>query len=245
MITVDTTSTIEAVAEGVYTTTLSAVGSGTYTMVAGTPAFNPAGGSYGSAQTVTISSVTPSAIIFYTTDGTTPTTNSAIYTTPISVPGTEILQAFATYTGFANSTIESSQYTIGNMTGTPTFSPAPGIYNSSQTVTISDLTPSATIYYTTNGTTPSTSSTTYSAPITVAVTETVEAIATAGSSSQSAVGNAPYTIGAVAPSFSPAGGSYGLAQTVTISDSFPNSTIYYTITAGDNRNDTDDRLYGL
>ena len=89
VIIVDTTSTIEAVAEGVYTTTLSAVGSGTYTMVAGTPTLNPAGGSYGSAQTVTISSVTPSAIIYYTTDGTTPTSNSAVYTTPIAVPGTE------------------------------------------------------------------------------------------------------------------------------------------------------------
>ena len=82
---------------------------------------------------------------------------------------------------------------------TPTFSPAGGTYSSAQTVTISDATSGATIYYTTNGTTPTTSSPVYSGPITVSSTETIEAIATASGYSQSAVGSAAYTISTTAP----------------------------------------------
>jgi Chitobiase/beta-hexosaminidase C-terminal domain len=61
---------------------------------------------------------------------------------------------------------------------TPTFSPAAGTYTSIQTVTISDSTSGATIYYTTNGSTPTTSSTHYTSPITVSSSETVKAIGT-------------------------------------------------------------------
>jgi hypothetical protein len=66
-----------------------------------------------------------------------------------------------------------------NVTATPTFSPAAGTYTAAQSVTISDTKPGATIYYTTNGTTPTTSSTVYSGPITVSASETLEAMATA------------------------------------------------------------------
>jgi hypothetical protein len=77
---------------------------------------------------------------------------------------------------------------------TPTFSVPAGTYTEAPTVIISDTTPLATIYYTTNGTTPTTSSTVYSGPITVATTETLEAIATASGYSQSAVASAAYII---------------------------------------------------
>ncbi|MGA3263399.1 MAG: chitobiase/beta-hexosaminidase C-terminal domain-containing protein [Terracidiphilus sp.] len=77
---------------------------------------------------------------------------------------------------------------------TPTFSPAAGSYIGIQTVTISDSTPGATIYYTTNGSAPTTSSTPYTGPITVSATETVEAMATIGGGSNSAVATALYTI---------------------------------------------------
>jgi len=84
--------------------------------------------------------------------------------------------------------------TGGSPVATPTFSPAGGTYASPQTVTISSSTAGATIYYTTNGSTPTTSSTVYSGPITVSATETVKAIATASGYSASAVGSASFTI---------------------------------------------------
>jgi len=88
-------------------------------------------------------------------------------------------------------------------TAAPTFSPASGVYNSltamTISVTISDATPGATIYYTTDGTVPTTSSTVYSGPITVSSAglltfDTIQAIAIASGYSPSVMSSALYTI---------------------------------------------------
>ena len=162
-----------------------------------TPTFSPAAGAYTSAQSVTISDATSGATIYYTTNGTMPTTSSTAYTGPITVSSTETLEAIAVATGDNNSAVASAAYTITPalpMVSTPTFSPAAGTYTSAQSVTISDATSGATIYYTTNGTTPTTSSTPYTGPITVSSTETLEAIAVATGDTNSAVASAAYTI---------------------------------------------------
>jgi hypothetical protein len=351
------------------------------TTVVATPTFSPGAGTYTSAQTVTISDATSGATIYYTTNGTTPTTSSTVYSSPISVATTETVKALAVKSGYTNSTVGSAAYTItsstssypvtdtfsgtgalssnwtnttasgsygyvplaqaggtvvtsrsgywglatytgvtftndqysqvkfvyhtsglatmatgpcvrmntagngicyfpdqgqmrvlnggtettiivscpvaaagdtvklsvtgttytctdittgatasgtnsaystgnpgilidqqysssyalaqfqadcvptcGGTAATPTFSPAAGTYSSAQTVTISDATSGATIYYTTNGTTPTTSSTVYSNPISVAASETVEALAAKSGYTNSAVGSAAYTI---------------------------------------------------
>ena len=168
-----------------------------------TPTFSPAAGTYTSAQSVTISDATSGAIIYYTTNGTTPTTSSTRYTGPITVSSTETLEAIAVATGYTDSTVASAVYTISlslPLVATPTFSPAAGTYTSAQSVTISDATSGATIYYTTSGTTPTTSSTKYIGPITVSSTETLEAIAVAAGDTNSAVASAVYTINAL-PNF--------------------------------------------
>jgi hypothetical protein len=84
---------------------------------------------------------------------------------------------------------------------TPTFSAAAGAYTSIQTVSISDTTAGASIYYTTDGTTPTSSSILYSSAITVANTETLQAIAVAVSYNNSAVASAAYIIN-IPPDFS-------------------------------------------
>ena len=88
---------------------------------------------------------------------------------------------------------------------TPTFSVGAGTYASAQTVTISDATAGAAIYYTTNGAAPSASSTAYTAPITVSSTETLMAAAIAPGYALSAVASAAYTITPPPPPKNPDG----------------------------------------
>ena len=87
----------------------------------------------------------------------------------------------------------------GGTVATPTFSPSPGTYATTQTVSLSCSTPSSSIYYTTDGTTPTfpiTGSTLlYASALTVSATETIKAIGTATGLTNSAVASGPYTIG--------------------------------------------------
>ncbi len=76
----------------------------------------------------------------------------------------------------------------------PTFSPAAGTYSGPQSVTLSDATSGATIHYTTDGTTPTSSSPTYSAALAVAAMTTITAMATKSGSTDSAVASATFTI---------------------------------------------------
>ena len=76
---------------------------------------------------------------------------------------------------------------------TPTFSPAGGVFTSSQNVTLSCATDGAAIYYTTDESTPSSSSTPYTGAIAVNSTTTIKAIAKKGSD-YSNVASATYTI---------------------------------------------------
>jgi galactitol-specific phosphotransferase system IIB component len=115
---------------------------------AATITFSPAGGTYTSAQSVSIGTTTPSATIYYTTNGSMPTTSSAVYSGPVTVSSTETVQAIAVASGSSTNTAGSATYTINLPAATPTFSPAGGTFTSAQSVTIGTTTPSATIYYT-------------------------------------------------------------------------------------------------
>ena len=73
---------------------------------------------------------------------------------------------------------------LSYVVATPSISPVTGTYAGTQDVTISDATEGSTVYYTTDGTVPTSSSKVYTAPISIAVSSTVKAIAVfAGSSS--------------------------------------------------------------
>ncbi len=231
--------------------------------VAAAPTFSPVGGTYSQAQQVTLSSSTSGATIHYTTDGSTPTASSPLFSAPITVATSQTIKAIAVKSGLANSAVASAAYTIqaaggdgpagytycanefgtclfsgtasvafgangsyyyGTFTGqatcsaasfggdpaynqakkcyyqavtqaaAPTFTPAAGTYSSTQSVTISSATSGAQIRYTTNGSTPTASSTLYTGPISVATSQTIKAIAVKSGLADSAVTTAAYTI---------------------------------------------------
>jgi Chitobiase/beta-hexosaminidase C-terminal domain len=81
-----------------------------------------------------------------------------------------------------------------NKTGVPTFSPKPGKYQGSVTVTLNHTSPNASIYYTTDGAAPTVNSTPYTAPILVTATTTIKAIAIVPGYPQRAVTTGKYTI---------------------------------------------------
>jgi hypothetical protein len=180
----------------------SSVVSGSYVIssVCLAPTFAPVAGTYSSNQTVVISTLSNGASIIYTTDGTTPSeSNGTVFNgnvlangQSVSISSATLLQAIAYGSGFTDSSVTSGQYNF--QCATPTFSKGTDSYNAIQTVTISDTTTGATIYYTTDGTTPTTASTPYTGAITVSVSETVNAIAVTSNYSNSSVATATYTI---------------------------------------------------
>jgi hypothetical protein len=207
----------------------SRVASAAYTIHAIAPTFAPVAGTYTAAQSVTLTSATAGATIYYTTDGSTPTTGSTEYTGAINIATGTTLKAIAVKTGCENSTVSSASYILNYGTiATPTFSPAAGSYTAGQSVTISTTSAGATIYYTTDGSTPTTSSTQYLAPVNLTATTTLKALAVKLDWTDSAVASAPYTIQVATPTISPAGGTFGVAQAVALATSTPGATICYT-----------------
>ena len=77
-----------------------------------TPTFTPAAGSYISVQQVSIACATEGATIYYTLDGSDPTTESTVYAAAFTVDTTTTVKAFAVKEGMNNSSIASATYTI-------------------------------------------------------------------------------------------------------------------------------------
>jgi hypothetical protein len=199
---------------------------------ASTPVFSPEGGAYSASQTVTISSDTPGAAIYFLVDGKPP---AALYSKAIEVSGLETIQAIAMADGQANSVVSEATYVVGRPPVSPPILNPPsepgGCYYEKLPVIISDATPNATIYYTRDGTTPTTKSRRYTGPIVLSSSAMIEAIAIASGYSESAVTEVQYGVCityAAAPTFEPRPGTYPSAQTVTISDKTPSPVIYYT-----------------
>ncbi|HNX36878.1 MAG TPA: chitobiase/beta-hexosaminidase C-terminal domain-containing protein [Candidatus Cloacimonadota bacterium] len=77
-----------------------------------TPTFDPAGGTFSAPVNVTISCTTPAAVIYYTTDGTTPTISSTVYTTPVNISATTTLKAMAKAPAMDPSYVATAAYTF-------------------------------------------------------------------------------------------------------------------------------------
>ncbi|MGL4347417.1 MAG: DUF5689 domain-containing protein [Chitinophagaceae bacterium] len=156
---------------------------GDYIPTAVAPKFNPEEGIYEEGKTITLSTVTPGATIYYTIDGSIPiirSSNTLSYNSPISLNvGKSIIKAITVAPNMANSEVVSSGYTIIpiDMVSDPVFTPESGTYLNHLNVIISCATTNADIYYTIDGSTPTICSTKYTGPILVDKNTTIKAIA--------------------------------------------------------------------
>ena len=148
------------------------------------PVITPADGATfsGAFQAVEITCATDGAAIYFTTNGTTPKASAKnLYTEPFTIADTTTIKAVAVYgdlkSGYATATITK---VVPVAPADPVITPADGasFVGDSQIVTIDCATPGATIYYSTNGSTPKTTEANkYTGPFQITDTTTVKAVA--------------------------------------------------------------------
>ena len=163
-----------------------------------TPTFDPDGGNYETTQTVHIGCETPEVSIFYTLNGDEPT-NEASATNfaynaqnGVSIATTTTLKAKAFKEGWYASATKSATYTIQHDVAEPTL-PASQVFTTNQYSVEITVPANTTVYYTTDGSTPTNESTLYSTAFTIDATKTVKAIAYDGDGCASDVVSATYT----------------------------------------------------
>jgi len=194
------------------------------------------GGGYWYPNTITLACSTSDSTIHYTTDGSTPTSSSTLYTAPFAITSSVTVKARAFKSGYADSDVANRLYDQQRVTATPTISHSnaeSGVPNQISplyptVITISGESGS-TFYYTVDGSTPTNGSTLYSAPFNNTGQTPIKAIAYKTDYLPSAVASQAYTQRVVVtPTFSHPGGEIILGATVSISTATPGCTIYYT-----------------
>ena len=147
------------------------------TLPTGAPTITPASGAGATPATVTITPAAPGSAIYYTTNGTLPTTASTQYTAPFALSGTAVVTAFATLSGAPNSPAAVAYYLYAP---TPVIAPGSETVTTATPVTITDGNTKAKIYYTTDNSDPTAGGATvklYSGPISITATATLRAAA--------------------------------------------------------------------
>ncbi len=159
------------------------------------PTFTPADETFSGSTEVTISCATTGAEIYYTLDGSVPSkTNGTLYSGAISLTSTATIKAIAYKDGAYPSEIVSKKYTNTASVETPVLSVPAGAFWNTITVLVSCDTAGANIYYTTDGTEPTSASTKYTiSGIKISDTTTLKVYATKEGISPSNVVTAEYT----------------------------------------------------
>ncbi|NBU70775.1 MAG: hypothetical protein EBS53_04895, partial [Bacteroidetes bacterium] len=206
----------------------------TYTFKVADVTFVPGDTPQYDVTSVTLTTITDGASIYYTTDGSDPSTSSSLYTSPITLDKKTTIKAFATRADFANANIETREYDI--VAKEPTFTPDPNTqsepFSQATPVTLGSDTPNVVIYYTLDGSPPTTASTRYQGPFTLAAPTKVRALVTRGEFTPS-YGERDFKFRAAQPVADPEGKSnddfFDKPQVVRLSSATDEATIYYVL----------------
>lgn len=151
-------------------------------------------------KTLTLSSK-QGGTIYYTTDGSTPTKNSKVYSEPLSFTETTTVKAIAVTGNYSNQQTLTFQVSISPVS-TPTGEVESGLASGTlvaagSKIKLTTATSGATLYYTTDGSTPTTGSTKYTGSIAINQDTTIKVIGVAPGCTQSAVTTLTYKIGQI------------------------------------------------
>jgi hypothetical protein len=176
---------------------------------------------------VTMTCSSPGAQICYTTDGTTPTRASALYTQELIFTNNTAIQAIAFSDALPASVIAYASYVPS--TSRVTIQPNGGSFFDFAIATLNSPTPGATIVFTTDGSIPTVNSEKYKEPLKIEASMKLKTMAFKDGFAESYIDSASFNIQVSYPVFSPASNNFSNSIMVSITCTTPDAKIYYAI----------------
>lgn len=218
----------------------SEVASASFNLTASPPIILPPGASSNNPVTVTLSTATTGAEIYWTIDGTEPAPgNGTLYTEPFALAASGNFKAKAYRNGFLPSTTVSAGFDFS--VTAPKISPNSGTSINSVTVNLTSTTSGAELRYTLDGSEPTPASSLYTGPFKLTTNAVVSVAGFRAGFASSPTVAARYTVQVDTPVMSPSEGFFPDGATVSFSVARADAAIYYTLNGEEPT--TNDKLY--